>query len=532
MRSPREPTPPRALTEDELDEIVEGFRLAAVNAVEAGFDGIELHGAHGYLLGQFLSAGANRRPGWESVEGRVDPIMRICRAVQGVAPEHALGIRLSIGDPDDAGITIDELGELMPLLDGAVDYYNLTVGMRADYVRDMATTRPPLLENISVLRTMTSRPLLISHGFRDPMRMEDALAAGADLVGMARALIADPDLPRKVLENRRSEVRPCVACNEDCRTFDPALLCAVNPDLAAPGDRQRRAVPLIRGELTSSPRRVAVVGAGPGGLETALTLQRTGDADVVLFEAAEAIGGTVGLLATAPNRSGWQRIVDFYATNLDPARVNVQLGRRVGADELGGFDSVVVATGADETLPATAEGARTVSAAIAAGPDGLRGAQHVVVVDDGFGWWPAVNALELAIAAGVGHVTIVTPGTAFAMGIPGESRVQLLKRIRGRVRLDMRPMTVLAGVSASGLELTSVASGEAESAPADVVIVVGERRPRDWPAFESAGSPIVVVGDAGGPRRVAHAITEGRAAAGTVLAGRSLPAGERIALAV
>jgi 2,4-dienoyl-CoA reductase-like NADH-dependent reductase (Old Yellow Enzyme family) len=534
VRSPREPTAPRALTDDEIDEVVEGFRLAAVNAVEAGFDGIELHAAHGYLLAQFLAPVANRRPGAELLEGRLEPVTRIARAVRLAAPDNALGIRFSVGDPDDSGLSFDEVAELLPALDPAIDYVNLTVGMRADYVRDMATTRPPLLDDVGRLRGMTDRPLLVSHGFRDAEAMEDALAAGADLVGMVRALITDPDLPRKVLEGRRREVRPCVACNEDCRAFDPALLCTVNPGLAAPGDRQRRAAPLIRGgDLRPSPQRVAVVGAGPGGLETALTLQRASSCDVVVFDEADAIGGTIGLVGTAPNRSGWLRIVDFYGRNLDAGRVDLQLGRRVGPEDVADFDAVVIATGAEEVLPAAAEGwpaARTVTDAIAAGPDVLRGVSHLVVVDDGFAWWPSVNALELGIAASVEAVTVVTPGTTFAMGIPGEPRVQLLKRLRGKVRLGMVPMTSLAGTGEGSVELRSAACGLTERVDADAVIVVGERRVRDWSAFETDERGIVVVGDCIVPRRVAHAVAEGRAAAGTVLAGRAVAAGETVAI--
>jgi 2,4-dienoyl-CoA reductase-like NADH-dependent reductase (Old Yellow Enzyme family)/thioredoxin reductase len=532
VRSPREPTAPRVLTDDEIDDVVEGFRLAALNAAEAGFDGIELHAAHGYLLGQFLAPASNRRPGAEALDTRLEPLARIAEAVRGAAGDRALGIRMSVGDPDDSGLTFDQLAELLPRLDAAVDYVNLTVGMRADYVRDMATTRPPLLEEIGRLRTLTKHPLLISHGFRDAKTMESALAAGADLVGMARALIADPDLPRKVLEGRRGEVRPCVACNEDCRAFDPALLCTVNPDLAAPGDRQRRAAPLIRGgDLRASPQRVAVVGAGPGGLETALTLARADSCDVVLFDQHDAIGGAIGLVGTAPNRSGWLRIVDFYERNLAPERVELQPGRRVDPADLADFDAVVIATGSEEVLPDAAAGspARTVSDAIAAGPEALRGVSRLVVVDDGFAWWPSVNALELAVAGGVGEVVVVTPGTAFAMGIPGEARVQLLKRLRGAIRLGMRPMTAFTGASEGSVELRSNASGETERVEADVVIVVGERRPRDWSRFEDDERGIVVIGDCIVPRRVAHAITEGRAAAGTVLAGRAVPAGEPVA---
>jgi 2,4-dienoyl-CoA reductase (NADPH2) len=514
VRSPREPNAPRALTDAELDEIVEGFRISAEHAVAAGFDAVELHAAHGYLLGQLLSPVANRRPGAETPAGRLEPVMRIARAVREAGPELALGIRLSVGDPQDAGLDVADTVELLARLDPAIDYVNLTAGMRADYVRDMGTSRPPLLDQIAELRRGTERTLLISHGFRDAETMEDAVAAGADVVGMARALIADPDVPRKVLAGEAGKIRPCVACNEDCRTFDPALLCTVNPDLAAPGDTVRRAQPMLRGAaLDGTPGRVAIVGAGPAGLEAALALQDRGTREVVLFDGAERIGGTVALAAESPHRDGWARIVDFYGRNLDPARVQVRLGTEVRAGDVADFDAVVVATGAVEHLPEGVGGAMTASEAIAAGVEGLAGRDHVVVVDDGFAWWPHAMAVELAAVAGVGRITLVTPGVAFAMGIPGEGRVQMLKRLRGRLPLAMRPLHGLVGVEDGRVEIRS-AAGEAETLAADAIVVVGERRPRVATEFESLDGPsVLVVGDAITPRRVAHAISEGRAAA-------------------
>ena len=109
----------------------------------------------------------------------------------------------------------------------------------------MGTEEPPLLGDIGRLRRSVAGPLLISHAFRTPDTIEAALAAGADLVGMARALIADPDMPRKLLGGRAADIRPCVACNEDCRAFDPVLLCSVNPELGPPGTDRRPAAPLV-----------------------------------------------------------------------------------------------------------------------------------------------------------------------------------------------------------------------------------------------------------------------------------------------
>ncbi len=344
VRSPREPTAPRALTDGEVDAIVEAHVVSMRHALEAGFSGIELHASHGYLLAQFLSPRTNRRAQAESVAGRAAPVLAILRALRELDPSAVAGIRLSVGDTHDAGLDVAEIAELLTELEPAIDYLNLTVGMRSAYVRDMATETPPLLASTQALRGLTARPLLISHGFRGLSEMERALADGADLVGLARGLIADPDLPRKFLAGRPERVRPCVACNEDCRAFDPTLLCSVNPALAPPGRDRRPAAPLGFGRDLAS-GSVAIVGAGPGGLECALALAEAGR-EVTVWDTAASIGGAVALAGAAPHRSGWRRLIDFYRAELD-GRVQWRLEDTATPSDLAGFEAVIAALGAD-----------------------------------------------------------------------------------------------------------------------------------------------------------------------------------------
>jgi 2,4-dienoyl-CoA reductase (NADPH2) len=250
-----------------------------------------------------------------------------------------------------------------------------------------------------------------------------------------------------------------------------------------------------------------VVGAGPAGLECALSLARVGVGDVVLFESADRIGGQLAIAAAAPHRTGWAPLLDFYAHGLAAAGVELRLG--TPAEGLDDYDAVVMATGAEEILQL--RGAVSSSAAIAAG---LAGARHVVVVDDGFGWWPGVNAVEIALEAGA-RVTFVTPGTAFAAGIPPESRVQLLGRLAGE--LDVVALSAVVDVTPQGVTVAQRTSGRTSVIAADRVVVVGERRRCDTAACEA---PLVLaIGDAIVPRRAAHAIAEGRAAAAQIAAG-------------
>ena len=307
VRSPREPVRPRPLTDGEVDAIIEGFRVSAVNVLAAGFQVIELHAAHGYLLGQFLSAVTNRRPGAGSVVARARIIARITDAIRGCAPGAVIGIRLSTDGGEEAGLTLDGLCELLPHVSPHVDYINLTVGVRTTYVRDMATTEPPLLPHLARIRPLTSRPLLVSQAFRRADQIDAALAAGADLVGMARPLIADPDLPAKLLSGRAAQVRPCVSCNEDCRTFDPVLLCSVNPELAPDGAARRPAAPLLAKQAGGG-RGTASRSSAPArpGWSARLPWPAgalAGAAEVVVFDQHDAIGGQLAVAASAPNRT-------------------------------------------------------------------------------------------------------------------------------------------------------------------------------------------------------------------------------------
>jgi 2,4-dienoyl-CoA reductase (NADPH2) len=324
-----------------VEGIVQAFRDSSAHVLEAGFDGIELHAAHAYLLEQFLSPRTNPRG-----EG-VAVVERVIAAIRALSPAALLGIRFSVDASEDVSLTPDELAGVLAAVDPLVDWVNVTVGVRTTYVRDMATARPPLLDELARLRPLVTKPLIASQAFRDADAIAEALAGGADLVGMARALIADPYLPRKVLSGRAAEVRPCVACNEDCRTFDPLLLCTVNPDLAPPGEPRRPGAPLVLRARPVQPRRVASSGPGRPAWSARSASPARAWTDVVLFEAADRIGGQLAIAAAAPHRTGWAPLLDFYERGLAAAGVDLRLG--TPASDLDSFDAVVMAVGARET---------------------------------------------------------------------------------------------------------------------------------------------------------------------------------------
>ncbi|MFG1956290.1 FAD-dependent oxidoreductase [Nonomuraea sp. NPDC049028] len=531
VRSPREPTAPRPLTAAEVRGVVKGFRVSAGNCVEAGYHGVELHAAHGYLLAQFLSPVTNDRD--DAYGGDADRrAALLCEVIDAVRAEiggRPIGVRLSIANGAEPELELDDLLDIARRVSAAspFDYLNVTTGVRNTYVPGMATTGPPLLESVAALRRAASVPLLVSQSFRTAADIGRALRLGADLVGMARPFIADPDVANKLLSGDERGIRPCTSCNEDCRTFEPTGLCAVNPELAPPGETSRPAAPLIllhgdgrQGARAGGSGPVAVVGAGPAGMECALTLARH-DVAVTVFEAEPSVGGQAALASLAPQRGGWQRFVDYQYAQLTDLGVCVRPGAAPSAADLREFDAVVVATGAVEEAPELPGDLPVTSSTEFLGDPGLAApGGRIAVLDDGFGWWPGIGAVQAAIEREAAEVVLLTPAAGFATGVSVENRVQLLHRLKG-APLRVMPFTTVTATLTAAIEVRDVLSGRARRIEADLLVVVGQRIPRaPWPlpADGRTGRTVVAIGDCVVPRRMSHAVAEGRATAMTLLA--------------
>ncbi|WP_328974383.1 FAD-dependent oxidoreductase [Streptomyces canus] len=519
VRSPREATAPHPLSTGEVRRVVDAFRVSAANSVQAGFHGVELHAGHGYLLAQFLSRVNNTRD--DEYADRVALLAQVIDAIRTEIGRLPIGVRVSVEPGDNSGLCLDDLTELLPRLHEASPfaYANVTTGVRNTYVPGMATTRPPLLESVARLRTAVAVPLLISQGFRSVADIERALDSGADLVGMARPFMADPDFARKVIAGDERSVRPCTGCNEGCRTFEPTGSCSVNPDLGPPGATSRPAVPLLLTRRGSRTGPVAVLGAGPAGMECAMALARTGT-DVVVFDRAREAGGQARLASLAAHRSGWQKLVAYQRDQLADLGVRVLLDTSVTSAELAEYSQLVLATGAEETVVPVPGELRTLTSTdfIDQYTDLVPRAPRVAVLGDGFGWWQGISAVESALAAGAREVTVITPGTGFATGLSTENRTQLMNRLSG-APLRIAVMNNVTATTAGQLRLRNVIDGHETRLAADILVTVGERRPRR-PDFTAAdGQTVRAIGDCVVPRRIAHALAEGRAAAEAVASG-------------
>ncbi len=514
VKSVRDAYPPHELTLKEIDEIIEGWRVSTENLVKAGLDGVEIHAAHGYLPAQFLSPLTNHRS--DAFGGPFENRMRflhlVVEAMRSVTPAgFALGVRLSGEEEIPGGMDIDDCVRIAEDLAGvgAVDYFSITHGTRGKYVKDSTGPDAVAIPSASRVRAATGVPTLVGQRIRDVGTAEHAIKGGhADLVGMARALIADPDLPVKSQTGRLDEIRGCLGINQDCRAFDPHLHCAVNAEVG------RGRLPAV-GVQVARAKEIYVIGGGPAGLEAARVSAGRGHR-VSLFERETSLGGAVRIASASPHRSTLIDIVDYLERETRRLKIDVNLGAPISLDDLeeirGIADHVVLATGSQVApLPAglRSRGAASVDEVLTNSlPHHEPGI--AVVYDEADGFWPAYSAAE-ALAQRGWQVTFATALTALAPRVPAESVGPLLQRLGDAgVTMHVAHRLVVPDDPADPLALRPVFGG------GDLVLeptLLVWHQPRisddELERGTPAGNTLTTIGDCVTPRRIGHAIAEG-----------------------
>lgn len=349
-RSPISPFRARRLSRRGVSRTITDFARAASLATGAGYDGVEIMGSEGYLLNQFLAPRTNHRHdhyGRDAQARRAVPLA-IARAVrEAIGPDALLTYRISLLDLVPGGQDAEETEALArELVAAGVDVLATGIGWHESRVPTIATSVPrgAFVEATARLRSIVDVPVVASNRIHDPALAEQVIARGeADLVSMARPLLADPDLPAKVAAGRAAEVVACISCNQACldRVFvGERASCVVNPRAAHETD------PSLTLLTVSSlrRRRVAVVGAGPAGLEAAISSAARGFV-TTLFEAEDEIGGQFRYAARIPGKEEYASAIRSWGTRLLTHGVGVRLSTRPDARELAGYDEVVVATG-------------------------------------------------------------------------------------------------------------------------------------------------------------------------------------------
>ncbi|OLO26612.1 hypothetical protein BTR23_22585 [Alkalihalophilus pseudofirmus] len=513
LQSPRGLYRPKELSNDEIADIVSGFETSAMNLKEAGYDGVEIHAAHGYLVAQFLSPYTNlRRDKYGgTLEGRMQFLIEIIDAIRKATGNNfVIGLRLSCDEEISDGMKLSDTLDIVKKVTemGLINYLNITIGIRGAYVKDMSTPEGITIEASRAIRKSTNLPVIIGQRIKNPETAELILSEGAaDLIGMARALIADPEWPAKVQSGRESEIIPCIACNQECRAFDPNLFCTVNPITG----REHELNPRIN--LSEHPKAIAVIGGGPAGLEAAKVAAQRGHS-VVLFEQQSYLGGQVNIAARDPNRSELLQFINYLSSEVHRLNVSVRLDHKAEVSDLVNFDAIIVATGATPVQPKIDRDEKgqifTVYDVLQTDNFSVDKDKTAVVVDDGTGFWPAFSAAEL-LAKGGAKVSYVTQARTIGASIPHESIQPLLKRL-GALGVQFMVLHQLIEINSSGQGLfQNVISGETTTLSADSLVIDAGRQQENTLAQklkQELNIPIFSVGDTISPRRINNATYE------------------------
>ncbi|RPI47129.1 MAG: FAD-dependent oxidoreductase [Betaproteobacteria bacterium] len=502
---------PHELTLADISEIIAAFAAAAQRAKMAGLDFVELHGAHGYLIAQFLSSFSNRRQ--DAYGGTPEKRRRFLEEVyaavrDAVGADFPITVRLSGVENVPDGLTIEQTAATAQKLEqlGAAALH-ISCGNYATYAQ--GTMIPPMAIGDGVLVPLAERikksvriPVIAVGKIRTPAMALEVLEQGkADFIALGRSLLADPDWPIKVAAGELADVRHCIACNQGCisRLFaQETVLCTINPETGREAE--------FAGLHGGNGRKVLVVGGGPAGMAAARWGALAGF-DVSLHEARSVLGGQLIAAAAAPHREGWESLREYLVHELSRLGVKVHLDSAMDAAGVARANpwAVIVASGAEPLRP---EIPGWKGMPVAAGRDILEGSAahqgHVVVAGGG-----CSGAQTAEYLASVGHeVTVIEAEGDIAIDAPVDERALMLARLQQH-GVKLMPNTRLINATAGGVVVAS--PHETRTLPADMVVMcLGAKSVNEFArTSEAPHLRSRVVGDAVLPRKVTEAVAEG-----------------------
>ena len=346
IKSPISPFPPKELDEEGIEKQIGDIVTAAERAREAGYDGVEIMGSEGYFINQFLVRHTNKRTDrWGGpYENRMRLAIEIVRRTRkAVGDDFIIIYRLSMIDLVPDGSTFDEVIQLAREIEKAgASIINTGIGWHEARIPTIATSVPRAAFAWVTRKLMghVGIPIITSNRINTPEVAEEVLASGAaDMVSMARPFLADPDFVKKTAQGRAETIAPCIACNQACldHTFSGKMTtCLVNP--RACFETELKITPAA--EIKS----IGVVGAGPAGLSAAITAAERGH-KVTLFDRDDRLGGQLNMARVIPGKEEFHGLVEWFETMISQLGITLQLGCEATADDLTGFDEVIIATG-------------------------------------------------------------------------------------------------------------------------------------------------------------------------------------------
>lgn len=507
---------PRELSQAMIDEIVEGYAAAARRLHAAGLDGVEVVASHGYLPAQFLNPRVNRRS--DGYNGDLDARLRFTReviaAIRAATDENfIIGLRISADERDPEGLTEDESLLAVQALQGELDYVHIVAGTSASLggaihiVPPMAIDAAYLANEAATFKRSLDIPLFVTGRINQPQDAEQIVARGqADVCGMTRALICDPQMPNKAGGGRHDDVRACIACNQACighfhRGYP--ISCIQHPETG-------RELIYAERQPAAQRKRVLVVGGGPAGMKAAAVAAQRGH-DVTLCEASGQLGGQVNLAQLLPRRAEFGGASTNLQREMQLAGVEVRRNTRVDRAlvEAEHPDVVIVATGATPYWPPFE---RAGELQVVDAWQVLRGEVNVgrsVLVTDWRADWIAPGIAERLVRDGH-QVQLAVNGTHAGESLPLYVRDHLAGELH-RLGITITPYARLYGCDDSTVYLQHTASGEPMMVEdIDTLVLCQGHQPVDDLADAIADlADVRRIGDCLAPRTAEEAIYEG-----------------------
>ncbi len=504
---------PREMAVAEIEEMVQKYADAARRSKEAGFDLVELHGAHGYLMAQFLSGYSNKRE--DEYGGTFEKRMRfpleVVKAVRdAVGEDFPIAYRLSGDEYIDNGLTLEETVPFAKRLEEAgVSLIDVSAGL---YETAFIISQPmdiPLGCNVHLaeeIKRGVNIPVSVAGRINDPVFADNILSEGrSDFVSLGRALHADPEFPKKAREGRTEDICMCMACNQGCidilGTMVP-IFCAINTSVG----RERE----FEIKRAAKRKKVVVVGGGPGGMEAARVAALRGH-EVVLYEKENELGGQVRWACKPLFRGEFEQVTRYLSNQLKKAGVEVILGQEMNRERIdeARADAVVVATGATPYRPFTPgvdKGHVCTYLDILGGS--VEPGKKVAVIG---GELIGCEVAEFISEKG-SEVILIEPTGAFCQDAGTRVRWLLMERIEKEQKIERRLKTTVERINDASIVVQTEGKTEEIEGVDMVVLALGKvsnNELGDELKRESRVSEIYTVGDCVLPRKMTEAIYEG-----------------------